>query len=656
MSRFYQTSQAQPIDWAFQLPYEPMLKSLMASQMQQEKALEGLDKLSAYGNNITPLSKDKAAALEVINELNKGVNSFTNLDLLDPTNKRNLIDFSRKIAQEFSPTGKAGRINTNYKQYYERVKAIDENKNLDLNQKTAYKNALTTGYQGWESDNPFPEINMVDPVNFQKDLTGLFSNFKLSEFGSSNIVQLGVGPEGNAIYGVRSTEQTLDPTNRILAAIQGYMHNPNVQQYIGNGIAYNYLNKDKFIDDDGTFKSPYTIAEKEVTVKENGKDVKKIEKYIVPNFDSAFGQYFNQQLNLLNAEKTKSSLSNISWGRNENGSSNSKDLLFTSAMIQALNSEGQPINISTWSPKALFGESQAVSMQNFRLMGKYTPLDVNKHFKENPISYGSFTLDPKAANEIYQAHAEFVRNPTKLNKAKYRKKLESYDPNIAGFSFLTEASKRMDAVTEAASVINAFTDNESYATGKVNNVSDLIFKDGNWYAVADVLIPKIKSDKVTQIAEISQKYTGKKVVVNIKKDGQEYTQLHGLIQLDPNTQMAANADKVLYGIAPSGERMMAINDAMTAAQQLRQVKINQQGLDQKEPKRQLEQELYEKGYSHEFWLDPENKGIKDAISDPNFDPDTVDDSTPEGAFTKRLIEQYKILHNYGNPSVYEYKW
>ena len=117
----------------FQLPYEQMKEGVMAAQMQQDAAREGISQIGDISFNYLTNPKDRELAKNVYGELDQktqGVLSKQgNGDLRGLRGE--IYNLGKEVGRWYKPDGKIGRLQSNYLQYMDWYKRQTENKDLD---------------------------------------------------------------------------------------------------------------------------------------------------------------------------------------------------------------------------------------------------------------------------------------------------------------------------------------------------------------------------------------------------------------------------------------------------------------------------------------------------------------------------------------------
>lgn len=243
MSRFYNTSNSNPIDWAYKLPYQEMLNSLTSKQSAQDSQRNFVDSIQAMGENIYYLNKDKDAALSQVDWLNKNINEFSNLDLTDPTNRNKLKDFSKEVTRRWGNNGIVGNIKKSVDSRNAYLQQLQENKNLSNEQKLS-------AIQYW--DNAYSGINDQSPYlgNYNTYSGQQLSNFvnvadewmKLSKNIEPDKITEGGSSIGNMYIKDWEKFRSSTPKERVQMVWEGFLNREDISNYIKDGLQYGYFN------------------------------------------------------------------------------------------------------------------------------------------------------------------------------------------------------------------------------------------------------------------------------------------------------------------------------------------------------------------------------------------------------------------------------
>lgn len=117
----------------FQLPYEQMKEGVMAAQMQQDAAREGISQIGDISFNYLTNPKDRELAKNVYGELDQKTQAVLskqgNGDLRGLRGE--IYNLGKEVGRWYKPDGKIGRLQSNYLQYMDWYKRQTENKDLD---------------------------------------------------------------------------------------------------------------------------------------------------------------------------------------------------------------------------------------------------------------------------------------------------------------------------------------------------------------------------------------------------------------------------------------------------------------------------------------------------------------------------------------------
>lgn len=258
MSRFYQTSNATPMDWAYNMPYQEMFQGVLAKQQQQDAYKSIGDKLEAQGQSLQFLNKDRDLAQRGMQWINDNVDQFSNQDLTDPVNRNKLRSFAKEVSKSFSSSGQYGNIQANYDAYQNYAKQLEDNKNLQGFQREKAKQYYLQNYQGVGGNtryggeyNRFQGSNVSDYVDLNTEWN------KIAKDIQSDVVERG-GSSPAGMY-IKDWERYQESTSqeKLAMAYSGLLASPKVQSYLSEGKEYGWLNKDQFdgsifdIDDEG---------------------------------------------------------------------------------------------------------------------------------------------------------------------------------------------------------------------------------------------------------------------------------------------------------------------------------------------------------------------------------------------------------------------
>lgn len=253
MSRFYQTSGSNPIDWAYQLPYQEMMQGLLAKQGTQDAAVAQAAKIEAMGEDIMYLPKDRQLALEQVDWINKNVDKFSGMDLTDMSNRNKLREFSKEAARRFGHSGVIGNIQKSVSNRNEYVKSIQENKNLSADQKIAAINHYDNAYSGVGDSTPYGgKYNtysgemIPDFVNIPKEW--LETSVKVK----NDSIKEGDSSIEGAYIRDWETYRSSTPAQKLAMVYEGFLQRPDVQSYLRNGLQLNYVNANDWMP--GTIK------------------------------------------------------------------------------------------------------------------------------------------------------------------------------------------------------------------------------------------------------------------------------------------------------------------------------------------------------------------------------------------------------------------
>jgi len=165
MSRFYKTSQATPIDYGFELPYEEMYRGLMQKQGQQDAALSGL---SAMGQVGQVRDVDKEDLIQWKQRIDQQSSELARMDLTSSDGKRKFMEFTQNVRDMSSPGGAIGQM---YENYARQTKTIDHLKKLDKKDPERLQKYIQMALSGPKTLPGGIDTNMIggDYYNYQFD-------------------------------------------------------------------------------------------------------------------------------------------------------------------------------------------------------------------------------------------------------------------------------------------------------------------------------------------------------------------------------------------------------------------------------------------------------------------------------------------------------
>lgn len=240
MSRFYKTSQSNPVDWAYQLPYQEMMQGVLSKQAVQDQGIMTAEKISALGQDISYLDQDRDAALAQVDWLNKGVDELTRLDLTDPTNKRKLKDFSREYSRRWGKSGIVGNIQNSVAARNAYIKSLDDNKDLtDPVRKKAAIRAWDDRYKGVGDNTPYGgryntyQGQMLSPdVDIMSEWYDIVKDIENDKVTRSGSTLAGMYIDDWEEY------DSLPNAERIAKVWKGYIGSQKVQNYLKDNYMY----------------------------------------------------------------------------------------------------------------------------------------------------------------------------------------------------------------------------------------------------------------------------------------------------------------------------------------------------------------------------------------------------------------------------------
>lgn len=297
MSRYYKTAGANPIDFAFQLPYQELAQAMDMKSMQQEQQLAQMDRAQALGLQLQFLEKDRAKVNETMKWMNDTADSYSNIDLTDPVNAAKVRDFTREVARTFSPYGQMGQVNQNYMSYHKFADAIDSNKNLNSDQKEAAKQWAYYNYQGvggadryGDSYNQFHGYTPADFVNIPEYLRGIIKDMEPTIREKKWTEKVGMYFEDYEEY------QKMKPAEAMQRVIEGALNEAPIQQYIRDAVNMGF---DPMINKD-TMSAPVLYEVERQYQDEEGNMQTRTELDFNP--DSYYGQLYRQAMSMAGSE------------------------------------------------------------------------------------------------------------------------------------------------------------------------------------------------------------------------------------------------------------------------------------------------------------------------------------------------------------------
>lgn len=251
MSRFYNTSRSNPIDWAYRLPYEQMMQGVLSKQAMQDKAQLTIDEAQAAGQNIKFLPQDRALAMDQINWLNQNVDSLSNVDLTDPTNRAKLREFSKEVANRWGNQGIVGAIQNSVANRSAYLESLSGNKKLTPEMRYAAQAYFDSNYGGVNDSTPYLGNYNTYSGNMLSDFVNVNDEWlKLSREVENDEVTEG----GSSLAGVyiKDWEQFRSATNpeKLAMVYQGFLQREDVQNYLREGINYGYINPSDWMSEE----------------------------------------------------------------------------------------------------------------------------------------------------------------------------------------------------------------------------------------------------------------------------------------------------------------------------------------------------------------------------------------------------------------------
>jgi hypothetical protein len=239
MSRYYQTSQSNPLDYGYELPFDEMMQALAAKTTMQDQALAGVNVLGKLEN---VRAQDKPVLQEFSKYLNENINKLSSTDLTSGEGRRAYMDFNKKVREATGPTGLVGAMYSNYKAEQDFIKSIKENKTMAANRKDKIINKYTSQpgtYKGEFDLNQlsggqysgFKAYNPVDNVDITKAIDDYVEKTKASEFTTEYDKNTGA-----VIYRHKKSGEQVTPERIFDIAMKKAMNDPAMMAYYREGV------------------------------------------------------------------------------------------------------------------------------------------------------------------------------------------------------------------------------------------------------------------------------------------------------------------------------------------------------------------------------------------------------------------------------------
>ena len=245
MSRFYKTSGSNPIDWAYQLPYQEMLQGLMSKQGAQDRMIAATGQIESLGQKLRFLNADRTEAMRQMEWLDSNVQQFTGMDLTDPTNRAKLRGFAREAARRWGPSGIAGKISSNFASFQAYQDALSKDSNISqFRRRRAIEKSLKD-YKGVGSSDPYGgEYKSFSGFTPTKDFAYQDEWLKIaSKVKGDKITKKWA--ESNGMY-IDNWEEmkTMNTEQKMAAMFQAFQNRPDVRNAIQEDVYLGVMEKD----------------------------------------------------------------------------------------------------------------------------------------------------------------------------------------------------------------------------------------------------------------------------------------------------------------------------------------------------------------------------------------------------------------------------
>jgi hypothetical protein len=240
MSRYYQTSMSQPVDFGYDLPFEQMQQALLMKNAYQEQSLAQSELLGEVQN---VREVDKPLISKYKENLDSQIEELSRMDLTSREGRQKFNDLSKTVRKAVGPTGAIGAAYNNYAQEQAYIKHIKEHKDMSPNRKNEliqlvtsgqYNPAVIEGEIGDFSGGKYSQYRTIEPakeVDIAKDLDERLKGFIANSFSKEEDKV-----RGGWIYRHKTTDEVVKPEEIMEASLGIINSNPDLYYpYIEEG-------------------------------------------------------------------------------------------------------------------------------------------------------------------------------------------------------------------------------------------------------------------------------------------------------------------------------------------------------------------------------------------------------------------------------------
>lgn len=288
MSRYYQTSMSQPVDFGYELPFQETANALLMKQAQQDQAMGHVQMLGEVQNT---RAVDEPGIMAFKNKVDSQIDELSKLDLTSREGKNRYMQLSKEVRSAVGPGGAINAMYDNLAKEQAFVKSVSENKNIEPHRKEAWIRKVTDPnfnpavmgseeegfvggeYNRYKSPTPLEYVSYADDLD--KFLDKMTANSHTKEWSSTR---------NGYIYKHKDTKKELTEEEVLRTSLDFIRSNPHKYYgYLNEGIQLGLIPGAESIDD----VPDLVETEREVLNPETGKT--EVIREVIPNPQSPIG-------------------------------------------------------------------------------------------------------------------------------------------------------------------------------------------------------------------------------------------------------------------------------------------------------------------------------------------------------------------------------
>lgn len=288
MSRYYQTSMSQPVDFGYELPFQETANALLMKQAQQDQAMGHVQMLGEVQNT---RAIDEPGIMAFKNKVDSQIDELSKLDLTSREGKNRYMQLSKEVRSAVGPGGAINAMYDNLAKEQAFVKSVSENKNIEPHRKEAWIRKVTDpnfnpavmsseeeGFVGGQY-NRYKTPSPLEYVDYAGDLDGFLKGITANSYSKE-----WSAPKNGYIYKHKNSGKELTEEEVLRTSLDFIRSNPNKYYgYLNEGVQLGLMPGAESIDD-----IPDLVEiEREVLDPKTGKT--EVIREVMPNPQSPIG-------------------------------------------------------------------------------------------------------------------------------------------------------------------------------------------------------------------------------------------------------------------------------------------------------------------------------------------------------------------------------